>query len=177
MAHQLTQMFICAFAGGVAAGIEGMSRLSGQTFTSEHFEPLTWATAERGRQLSAADYLLAQEGIQLISRQMGRFMTDFDVWLTPTLAEPPLPLGTFDLTLEEFQEHGEDRVLSFMPFTPICNVTGLPGMSVPLFWNADGLPIGSHFIGRFGDEGTLFRLAAQLETARPWMEHRPPVCA
>ena len=64
-----------------------------------------------------------------------------------------------------------------MPFTPLQNATGQPGMSVPLYWNNEGLPIGVHFAARFGDEATLFRLAAQLEEARPWASKRPPVSA
>jgi amidase len=85
-----------------------------------------------------------------------------------------VPLGTFDSSpgnpLQAFY-----RPATFVPFTPICNITGQPAMSVPLFWNADGLPVGTHFVGRFGDETTLFRLAAQLEEARPWADRRPPV--
>ena len=69
------------------------------------------------------------------------------------------------------------RAGEICPFTPICNATGQPAMSVPLYWTADGLPIGSHFVARFGDEATLFRLAAQLEAARPWASRRPPVSA
>jgi len=69
------------------------------------------------------------------------------------------------------------RAAQFMPFTPVCNLTGQPAMSVPLFWNLDGLPVGSHFIGRFGDEATLFRLAAQLEASRPWAGRRLLVSA
>ena len=60
-------------------------------------------------------------------------------------------------------------------FTQLANATGNPAMSVPLYWDADGLPIGSHFIGRMDDEATLFRLAAQLEEARPWFDRRPPL--
>ena len=70
------------------------------------------------------------------------------------------------------RKHGE-RVVTFAPYTAVLNATGQPAMSVPLFWNKDGLPIGSHFVGRFGDEATLFRLAAQLEQARPWATRRP----
>ncbi|HLA18228.1 MAG TPA: amidase family protein, partial [Dehalococcoidia bacterium] len=69
------------------------------------------------------------------------------------------------------------RAVPFVPFTPLANATGQPAISVPLFWNDDGLPVGSHFVARFGDEATLFRLAAQLEQARPWADRRPPVSA
>lgn len=69
------------------------------------------------------------------------------------------------------------KTFAFIPYTPLANAAGLPSMSVPLFWNAAGLPIGVMFTGRFGDEGTLFRLAAELERARPWRAKKPPVCA
>jgi len=103
-------------------------------------------------------------------------MLDYDVWLTPTLGEPPLPLGSFD-SPPEHPMAGMARAVQFVPFTPVCNMTGQPAMSVPLYWNDQGLPIGTHFVGRFGDEATLFRLAAQLEAARPWAQRRPPVSA
>jgi amidase len=87
-----------------------------------------------------------------------------------------VPLGTFDSPPENPLQ-GLVRAAEFIPFTPICNVTGQPAMSLPLFWNDDGLPVGTHFIGHFGDEATLFRLAAQLEAARPWASRHPPVSA
>ena len=94
----------------------------------------------------------------------------------PSAARPPAPLGSFDPKpdnpLAGFAESARYAV-----FTPICNATGQPAMSVPLFWNSEGLPVGAHFIGRFGEEDTLFRLAGQLEKARPWKDRRPPVCA
>jgi amidase len=142
----------------------------------DQVEPLTWALAEMGGQYSAADYLQALTTLQRISRLVADFLVDYDVWLTPTLAEPPVPLGTFDSPPDD-PLRGFRRAMEFVPFTPICNITGQPAMSVPLFWNAEDLPIGTHFIGRFGDEATLFRLASQLEQARPWADRRPPVSA
>jgi amidase len=68
-----------------------------------------------------------------------------------------------------------DQVLQFIPFTPLFNATGQPAMSVPLHWNDKGLPIGMHFVGRYGDEATLFRLAGQLEQAKPWFDRQPKV--
>jgi amidase len=104
------------------------------------------------------------------------FFSNYDVLLTPTLAEPPVPLGTFDSTPGNPLQ-GLIRSASFAPFTPVFNITGQPAMSVPLFCNQDGLPIGSQFVARYGDEATLFRLAAQLEMAQPWSGKRPPVWA
>ena len=67
-----------------------------------------------------------------------------------------------------------DKTFEFMPYTPVFNVTGQPAMSLPLHWSAGGLPVGMHFVGRFGDEATLYRLAGQLERAQPWVQRMPP---
>jgi amidase len=140
----------------------------------EDMEPLTWVLYEIGRRQSGADYLLAVQTLQGISRKAARFHRDYDVFLTPTLAKPPLPLGSFG-SLPDDALKGLRCSAAFAAFTPIANITGQPAMSVPLFWNAEGLPIGTHFVGRFGDEATLFRLAAQLEAARPWARRRPAI--
>jgi amidase len=114
--------------------------------------------------------------MQRTARQVAAFFVEHDVWVTPVLAEPPVRLGSFDSSPgDPFQ--GIRRSARFAPFTHICNVTGQPAMSVPLFWNVEGLPAGTQFIGRFGEEATLFRLAAQLEAARPWAGRRPPIGA
>ncbi len=172
----VTQSFITLWSAGCAWTIDGIALVTGRTSTTDDFEPLTWALYEMGRQQSASAYLLALAALQGLSREIARFFIDYDVWLTPTLAELPVPLGTFDSPPDN-PLHGLFRAAEFMPFTPIANITGQPAMSVPLFWNADGLPVGTQFIGRFGDEATLFRLAAQLEAARPWADKRPPVSA
>ncbi len=172
----LTQAFITLWSAGCAWTVDDAARRTGRAPTPDLFEPLSWALQETGRQQSASAYLLALQDLQRVSRDVGRFFVDHSLWLTPTLGEPPVPLGTFDSPPDNPLQ-GLFRAAAFVPFTPICNVTGQPAMSVPLYWNGDGLPIGAHFIGRFGDEATLFRLAAQLEEARPWAERRPPVSA
>ncbi len=172
----LTQCFMTLWSAGCAWMIDGMAQLSGRTPTPDQFETLTWGLYEMGRTQTASAYLLAVTGLQRISRQIAQFFREYDVLITPTLAEPPVPLGTFDSPPDD-PLRGLMRAGQFVPFTPICNVTGQPAMSVPLYWNSDGLPVGVHFIGRFGDEATLFRLAAQLESACPWANRRPRVSA
>lgn len=175
-AEMVVQPFMTVWEAGCAMAVDGMALLTGRSATPDQFEPLTWALCEKGRQHSAADYLVAVTLLQGVARDIGRFLVDYDVWLTPVLAEPPVPLGAFDSPPEN-PMRGFDRAAEFCPFTPIANFTGQPAMSVPLYWNSDGLPVGTHFTGRFGDEATLFRLAAQLEEARPWAGRRPPVSA
>src|SRR5262245_35994670 len=172
--ERTNKAFMTVWAAGCAWTIDGMARVTGQTPASDCFEPGTWALYEMGKRRTAPQYLRAVQVLQSASRVVARFFDRYDVWLTPTLAEPPLPLGSFDSPPEDSMR-GMRRAGAFAPFTPICKITGQPAMSVPLFWNRDGLPIGSHFVGRFGDEATLFRLAAQLETARPWAAKLPVV--
>ncbi|MEK7446979.1 MAG: amidase [candidate division NC10 bacterium] len=168
--------FITLWSSGCAWTIDDWARRTGRNPVAEELEPLTWLLAESGRANSAAAYLLALQDLQRVARDVARFFAHHDCWLTPTVAEPPLPLGSFDGTPDD-PILGLRRSAAFVPFTPIANVTGQPAMSVPLSWNAEGLPVGVHFVGRFGDEATLFRLAAQLEAARPWAHRRPPVSA
>ena len=171
-AERFMQAFLALWAAGAAWSVKGLALLSGLPVKPEMYEPLTYALYEQGEQLSSADYLLAIQAVQQISRQIAQFFLDVDVWLTPVLADPPPPLGHFDPAADN-PMLGMERAIAYVPFTPIANATGQPAMSVPLYWNEAGLPIGSHFIGRFGDEATLFRLAAQLETAQPWADRFP----
>jgi amidase len=114
----------------------------------------------------------------VLSRQIGAFFQNVDVLVTPTIARPPAPLGEINqnragMTAMEWTQ----QVFTYVPFTPVFNSTGQPAMSLPLHWSASGLPVGVQIVGRFGDEATLFRLASQLEQARPWAGKRPPVYA
>lgn len=170
----LVRAFTTVWAAGTASGIDGFAFLTGKTPVAGQFEPLTWALYEMGKRTTGPEFLMSHALLQQISRQLARFMEKYDVWLTPTLAEPPLPLGEFD-AVPGNPLRGFYRAVDYVPFTPIANATGQPAMSVPLYWNKEGLPVGTHFFGRFGDEATLFRLAAQLEAARPWAGRRPPV--
>ena len=111
---------------------------------------------------------------------MARFLADergFDMLLTSTLAEPPAEIGRFKPDNEDFVDYrmGPHGVLAYSPFTALANGTGQPAMSVPLYWNAAGLPIGTHFMARAGDEALLLQLAAQLEQADPWFTRVAPV--
>lgn len=166
----LTRAFVVLWFAGIASIVKMLG------VSKEQVEPLTWAIYEQSQTASAADYLIAVSTIQRVARDVASFFEKYDILLTPTLAKPPAPLGSFDPKpdnpLAGFAESARYAV-----FTPICNATGQPAMSVPLFWNSEGLPVGAHFIGRFGDEATLFRLAGQLEKARPWKDRRPSVCA
>jgi amidase len=166
------EMLMHAFSVLWSAGTGSTLKVLGAT--PEQVEPLSWALKEMSDQFSAVDYILALQTLQGISREIARDFRNFDVLLTPTLAQPPLPLGTFDSPPDN-PLHGLFRSAEFTPFTAIYNITGQPAMSVPLFWNDENLPVGSHFIGRFGDEATLFRLAAQLEEARPWGNRHPAI--
>jgi amidase len=172
----MARCFYRVWLGGSAWDAEHWERRTGKKITPDQVEPLTWALIEKGRRTDAGTYLLALEDLQHIARDVARRFNNWDVWLTPTLAEPPVPLETFDSKPDD-PMYGFFRSGKFMPFTSVCNVTGQPAMSIPLSWNSENLPIGTHFMSRFGDEATLFRLAAQLEAARPWAHRRPPVSA
>jgi amidase len=170
----LAEVFDIVWSSGIAASIEGWGRKLSRAVEEGDVEPLTWAVYQRGKEKSAAAYLLAVGELQRMTRSIARFHDDYDLWLTPTVSSPPIPLGQFD-SVAENRLRGYERDAEFCPFTPLQNFTGQPAMSVPLWWNGDGLPVGVQFAARFGDEATLFRLAGQLERARPWTERRPPV--
>lgn len=136
-------------------------------------EPLTYAVAERGLAMPAADYIRHIQALQRESRRIARFFQQHDVWLTPTLATLPPPTGYFDVNSWDV-ERWLERLLAYTPFAFLSNITGQPAMSVPLGESRSGLPIGCHFTARYGEEGLLFQLAGQLERACPWFDRRPP---
>ncbi len=180
-----------------AAFLARASQQRGRRPRRGEIESATAVTAVLGRQRSALEAALARERLEGVGRSMADLFTRHDLMLTPALALPPPPLGAIKPRgLEAFGQElllrlhlgvllripgiidaSVRRVFSFIPYSPLANVAGLPAMSVPLAWNAEGLPIGTQLVGRLGDEATLFRVAAQLEQARPWRDRRPPIHA
>lgn len=165
------------FNAATAWIIDYWVRRLGREPSADELEPLTRAYWEMGKRVSASRYLRAIEVLQRYARRVAEFLSGYHVFLTPTVSAPPLPLGemvsTDDDPLRALAVSGPAVAYSGV----IANLTGNPAMSVPLHWNREGLPIGMHFLGRFGDEATLLRLAAQLEQARPWTQRRPPTFA
>ena len=139
------------------------------------FEPFTLELVNRSAKRAPTDMLNAEITLQSIAHHTGRFLDTYDVLLTPVLGSPPVEIGTIDQALP-WPELVE-LLTSYVAFTPLANFAGLPAMSVPLYWTDGGLPVGSHFLGRFGAEETLLSLAGQLEAARPWADKKPPVLA
>ena len=162
--------FISIWASGVAANLSAWSDACGTRVTAEDVEALTWALGEMGRNVSSAIYLRSWNWLHVTTRQLAAFWTDHDLLLSPTAAEPPPPLGTFDSTPQN-PLAPIHRAASFAPFTPAWNVTGQPAISLPLHHNGEGLPIGVQLVGAYAREDLLFRVAAQLEAATPF-EHR-----
>jgi amidase len=148
----------------------------GRAMTHEDFEVLTLATAHNGQKATAADYVAAQQSAFQISRGLAAFFQTCDVFLCPTLCSPPLRIGELDTMSQDLSQIAP-TLRRYMPATSMFNMSGQPSMSVPLAWNAAGLPLGMMFSARFGDEAGLFRLAAQLEQVRPWKHKLPPVCS
>jgi amidase len=165
--------FAAVWAAGAVATIDGAGLIAGRDVKPEDFERLTWTLYELGQQVTAGQYLLASIALQRASRGVAAFFETYDAWVSPTLAKPPVPLGY--LGTDQSFEEGMDVLIDYIPFTPVFNVTGQPAVSLPLHWSADGLPVGVQLAGRFGDEGLLYRLAGQLERARPWIDRRPPI--
>jgi amidase len=169
-----TMHFINVWAAGNAWTLADWEERLGRAAKEDDLEPLTWALCQLGRGTTSAQYLTSMQELQKITRQIAQYFEGIDVLLTPTLGEPPAPLGTFDSPPDE-PLTGLFRSAAYVPFTPPFNVTGQPGISLPLHWNSAGLPIGVQFVGRFGAEETLLSLAGQLEEASPWADRHPPV--
>lgn len=187
--------FLMLYFGETGASIAALTPLLGRPARPADVEPITWLLGLLGRTYTAADFAAARHTWNDTARQMGRFHQTYDLLLTPTLATPPVRIGELQ------PKSGEQHLLRFVnafglgglirrsglveklaeqslektPYTQVANLTGQPAMSVPLHWTAAGLPCGVQFIAPLGAEDVLFRLAGQLEQARPWFAKRPPI--
>ena len=189
--------FLRMMAGELGAEVRDLTRALGRKPRRGELEPLTWCLGLVSRALSAGDFAYALRILERTGNAVAAFFADWDVLVTPTLATPPPAIGGLpprpieDVQLRVLGALGSGRVVKmaglidrtaesafdFTPWTPVFNISGQPAMSVPLHWNAEGLPIGVHFVGRVGDEATLLRLAGQLERARPWFHRMPQIAA
>jgi amidase len=138
----------------------------------DEVERVTWATARMGDRVTSADYVRAIHTAHRLGRQMAQFHERYDVLLTPGLATLPVKLGWIDMMMEDVDEYWR-RVFTFSPFTVWFNITGQPAMMLPLGRSGNSLPVAVQLVARYGDEATLFRLAAQLEKAHPWFDRKP----
>lgn len=187
----LARCYITMYMGNVAATV---AEIIAETGAREaDFETDTRTFALLGRSLPAGAYVRIRRQWNDFARALGRFFQRHDLYLTPTLAAPPMRIG--ELELPAWQRAAQKLVLGLragglllksgivdqlardslakVPFTQLSNLTGTPSMSLPLQWTAQGLPLGSHFIAPFGEEARLLRLAAQLEQVQPWAQRRP----
>jgi amidase/aspartyl-tRNA(Asn)/glutamyl-tRNA(Gln) amidotransferase subunit A len=153
--------------------IQARERELGRKATPEDLELRNWEAYQQALSFTAAQHEAARQDVYEFGRQIVAHQHAFDVVLTPTMAIPPPRHGmaTLSTDYETYARVGQQCSADTIQY----NFSGQPAMSVPLYWNADGLPIGTMFAGRPGREDTLFRLAAQLEAAAPWADKRPPV--
>jgi amidase len=173
---RLFKSFGLVMTGYLGWTIKAWARRTGRTPEEKHFEAATWRMYRNSLAQTGSDYLLAWQDLQASCREFAQFFSRYDLWLTPTLVKPPVPLGYFDYTPETRRQYIA-HLGDYTAFTLIANASGHPAVSLPLHWNGDGLPIGVQLTGRYADEATLIRVAAQLEQARPWMHRRPSVSA
>jgi amidase len=189
----LAKSYLAMYFGEVAADIDALGQVLKHKAGPKEVEFTTYTLGLLGRSFSSGDLVAALRQWDLAAREMGRFFRSFDLYLTPTTAQPPAKIG-------ELSPGGLETILMKMinalglggllkrtglvdglavkslartPFTQLANLCGLPAMTLPLYWTAAGMPLGVQFIAPFGDEATLFQLAGQLERARPWFERRP----
>lgn len=177
------ERFMRAWSDVVACGTQLTVRTRAaqlaRPLTDDDTERVTRLACEHAAHVSGADYIAALDVIHAVGREMARFLQPYDMLLTATLGEPPARIGRFPSDhpdgWSDFLDYRLHTVLPYSPFTALANGTGQPAMSLPLWWNEQGLPVGTHVMGRAGDDHVLVQLAAQLEQADPWFHRRPPL--
>ncbi|HLY47788.1 MAG TPA: amidase [Solirubrobacteraceae bacterium] len=170
MTHSMLDLWA---TGNVAAQVEIAGTLE-RGLAADELEPTTWELIEHARGLTVTDLVRARGKLQAAAWRIAEFFERYDLWLTPTLAQPPLPLGELNRSLGTAASWWEYD-LAFNPWNPVANIAGCPSASLPLHWSPDDLPIGSLLTAGYGREADLIRVCAQLEEAQPWADRAPAV--
>lgn len=189
----LARCFFTMYYAEVASDMELIGNMIGRRLTRHDVEGPTWLLNQIGKATPSTESVLAKRQWNAFARETARFHERYDLYLTPTTASLPVfigelaPRGVEAAAMRVVNALGLGRLvkatgiaekiamesLAKTPFTQLANLTGQPAMSVPLHWSREGLPVGVQFMARLGDEATLFRLAGQLEQAKPWFDRRP----
>lgn len=190
----VARAYLALYFGEVAAEMRWLESVVGKSIAHAGVEETTRLVGLIGESIPAAEHVASRRRWNDFARAMGEFHAIYDLYLTPTTAALPVPLGSLgQSSVERMALRAVNLVragglvkasgiaerialenMAPVPFTQLANLTGQPAMSVPLHWTVDGLPCGVHFIAPIGGEALLFRLAARLEEARPWFDRRPP---
>lgn len=185
---EVMQAFMVVIAAELAANIKMLSKLIGRKPKHSDLELLSILTCQMGERFNAADLVSAMQVLDNVGRKFAEYFQECDVLLLPTMAGPPPLIGElqpkgiekgilqllsrfpYGPIMRKIAQQFAERSFASSPFTPLFNITGQPAMSVPLYWDKQGLPIGIQFAGRMGDEKTLLQLAHQLEKVQPWIQ-------
>ena len=189
----LAMAFVTVLGAELRNQLDIVAEAAGRSIGPGDCEILTYALGLLGSSLTATAYVKAKQTLQLAARTIAPFFEQYDVLLTPTLATPPIrigalqPVGPERAILQMINHLNASwlfralnllaplaaKTFDYIPFTPLFNATGQPAMSVPLYWNGAGLPVGVQFVAKFGGDAVLFQLAGQLEQAQPWFDRAP----
>lgn len=168
-----TNQFLALWAVGMAMSLKACGEMIGRELTQDEVEPVNWVQAESARRLTGVDLATSTAaGVAFRRRVQGWWADGWDLLVTPTLGELPLPLGTLAEDADN-PLHPLARAATFVPFTPVFNLSGQPAISLPLHRSAEGVPVGVQIVAADGREDLLIRIASQIEAAAPWAHLHP----
>ena len=187
---KIAQSYMTLYFGEVAAELSFLQDILGRKARFSDVEPATWMLGLLGRVTSSEELILSLHEWDYAAFSMERFFEDYDLYMTPTTADPPTKIGELAMKSGEvslmkwvsrlnlikiikksgFVDDLIRRSLKRTPFTQLANLTGQPAMSLPLHLSGLGLPLGVQFIAAKGREDILYRLAGQLEETEHWID-------